>query len=90
MQVMPWLPSFISEAANRGHGTERAPTKITLMAQADKMFQMLKEGRTDEEAWTLVERQLTDHSFMAASEAKDLCAFVAAWGASGVDAPFLK
>ena len=78
-KALPRLPGFLSTAANRGHGTERAHTSVTTLHQTQQLYDRARVDRTDEAAWEIVREQLVDETRLSFSEAKDYVAFCAAW-----------
>ena len=72
-QAMPNLPDFISEAANRGHGTERAPSKVQRLLNTHAMYVRCRQVTASEfAAVDKVQQLITRRTWCSQHEAKDL------------------
>jgi len=76
--AMPNLPGFLSEAANKGHGTERENTRMALLLKAHK--EIMQAGLEMEgEQWHKLVKGMAQKMRVPETESRDLCNFVLKW-----------
>lgn len=73
LQAMPNLPDFMSEAANRGHGTERTPSKVQRLLNTHAMYERCRQVSASEfAAVEKVQQLMARRTWCSQQEAKDL------------------
>lgn len=85
--VIPELANFLSLAANRGHGTERIPTKLQVCLQICSMYEAAV-GDDEEMRWAAVKSNLLNASWLNDREVADCLLFVQKWS-GGTANPWL-
>ena len=78
-KAIPELPSFLSEAANAGHGVERKASTVQSMLRIAQTYEMTDGGVAEDARWSVVRAGGAD---------ADLVAFVQRWS-GGTGNPFL-
>ena len=77
-KAVPSLPGFLSEAANRGHGTERERTIVqTLLAIHQKSLVMTAPGGDPD--WDGIAESMARNSWVTLTDVKEYCLFVKNW-----------
>ena len=87
--VLPELPDFLSHAANRGHGSERVPSKLQICLQICTMYEATQEDDTAEKI-RVVKSNLRGRSWLNDKEIDALISFVLKWSGGTSDPWILK
>ena len=87
-KIIPELPSFLSEAANAGHGNERAASTIQQCLWLVCKFNETSEDLPENERWALVQGLLEGKPGFEGKEGKDKLDFVKRWS-GGTTNPYI-